>query len=826
MSSHVENALKRATELIDVGQKAQALRDLSDMIERERRQYRRQWSKTLEDSVVLLVRLSCELRDNAYIKNTLSSYRHMAQIQAPGSLELVIKEMLDLSEERVAKALAQCGKAGANIEDLDLDEQEVVQDKLAQRSEQAILIPWLKFAWENLRNVLDILRNNQGLEQSYHATAHRAFKFCQTYSRKLEFRRLCELLRTHLSMQTKFAQQAAQQQQAEGGQAVDLPPAFKLSGESMELHLQTRLEQLRVATALHLWVEGFKSIEDISQIVNLGARKPSAQLMATYYAKLAVMFLASGSFLFHALALRSYYDLNRERNKSLTKAQIESMASSTLLAALAVPLLNAETQVLEKEKNRRMSVLCGFEFNPDRDSLLAQLRTSRVLDDCSSEVRSLFYALEGGRLGEAEFDPQTLVQRIAPHIRWVRQDAKLEPYAQNLDHLLLLRLMGQLSQVFSTIRLEHLHNQVGLLAELSQGGMTALQAEVLIVRAIRHKQLSSAIKIDHGLKLVRFTHHPLDHVQTKQCLKDLAVGLAQALAVPSAVAAAAADENKEDLLHVMEREAIALEARKQTIVQRKLEISTLAVFRDKQRVERDEQARQERLEQERLWVQKIAQEEAQRVSERAEKERLQQQIELDLKLNGIDTRTLDKSTTEFLSVQDKERLIREKQEKQHNQAVEAEKRIQSKTKRFDSLVRASRDAERPKLVKLEQERQIQEKQDEEHASAQRLEEARQLIAQKLQTQRELQDPAFAPSVVEQYFAFAEKAMREHYLLAVRHQREQEYQRKLGAKLERAEQRRTEAARMRKQAVEDSREQQRLEEDTRKRDAKLLLQQQH
>ncbi|KAH9251344.1 hypothetical protein BASA81_010755 [Batrachochytrium salamandrivorans] len=822
MSSHVENALKRATELIDVGQKSQALRDLSDMIERERRQYRRQWSKTLEDSVLLLVRLSCELRDNTYIKNTLSSYRHMAQVQAPGSLELVIKEMLDLSEDRVAKALAQCGKAGANIEDLDLDEQEIVQDKLAQRSEQAILIPWLKFAWENLRNVLDILRNNQGLEQSYHATAHRAFKFCQTYSRKLEFRRLCELLRTHLSMQTKFAQQAAQQQLVDGGQAVELLPTFKLSGESMELHLQTRLEQLRVATALHLWVEGFKSIEDISQIVNLGARKPSAQLMATYYAKLAVMFLASGSFLFHALALRSHYDLNRERNKSLTKVQIESMASSTLLAALAVPLLNAETQVLEKEKNRRMSVLCGFEFNPDRDSLLAQLRASRVLEDCSNEVKSLFYALEGYP-GEAEFDPQTLVQRLAPHIKWVRQDVKLEPYAQNLDHLLLLRLMGQFSQVFSTIQLNHLHDQVKLLAELSQGGLTALEAEVLIVRAIRHKQLSNAIKIDHGLQLLRFTNHPLDHVQTKQCLKDLAVGLT--LAVAPLTVTTKVEENEHDLLQVIEREALELETRKQVIIQRKLEISTLAVFREKQRVEREEQARQERLEQERLWVQKIAQEEAQRVLERVEKERIQQQIELDLKLNGIDTRTLDRTTTEFLSVQDKERLIREKQEKQQNQALEAEKRIQSKTKRFDFLVRAARDAERPKLIKLEQEHQIQEKQDEQQASSQRLEEAQQLITQKLQTKQEL-DQAFVPTVVDQFLAFSEKSMREQYLLVVRHQREQEYHRKLDAKLERAEQRRNEAARMRKQAMEDNREQQRLEEDARKRDAKLLQQQQH
>jgi hypothetical protein len=49
------------------------------------------------------------------------------------------------------------------------------------------------------RNVLDILRNNSRLEALYAMAAGRAFQFCLHYKRTTEFRRLCDILRNHLS---------------------------------------------------------------------------------------------------------------------------------------------------------------------------------------------------------------------------------------------------------------------------------------------------------------------------------------------------------------------------------------------------------------------------------------------------------------------------------------------------------------------------------------------------------------------------------------------------------------------------------------------------
>lgn len=70
-------------------------------------------------------------------------------------------------------------------------------------------------------------------------TAHRAFQFCKQYKRPTEFRRLCEIIRNHLANLNKYRDQR------------DRPDLS--APESLQLYLETRFEQLKIATELELW---------------------------------------------------------------------------------------------------------------------------------------------------------------------------------------------------------------------------------------------------------------------------------------------------------------------------------------------------------------------------------------------------------------------------------------------------------------------------------------------------------------------------------------------------------------------------------------------
>lgn len=70
-------------------------------------------------------------------------------------------------------------------------------------------------------------------------TAHRAFQFCKQYKRTTEFRRLCEIIRNHLANLNKYRDQR------------DRPDLS--APESLQLYLDTRFEQLKIATELGLW---------------------------------------------------------------------------------------------------------------------------------------------------------------------------------------------------------------------------------------------------------------------------------------------------------------------------------------------------------------------------------------------------------------------------------------------------------------------------------------------------------------------------------------------------------------------------------------------
>jgi translation initiation factor 3 subunit A len=183
---------------------------------------------------------------------------------------MVFRRFIELAEGKVTEAQAQAQQQLLDsIDDLEASEtpesvmlSTVSSEQNRDRTDRAVVTPWLKFLWETYRTVLEILRNNARLEQMYQATAHQAFNFCRVYSRKTEFRRLCDLLRNHLQNVAKYSNQ---------------PHSINLNDpETLQRHLDTRFSQLNVAADLELWQEAFRAVEDIHSLITMSKRPPKA----------------------------------------------------------------------------------------------------------------------------------------------------------------------------------------------------------------------------------------------------------------------------------------------------------------------------------------------------------------------------------------------------------------------------------------------------------------------------------------------------------------------------------------------------------------------
>lgn len=190
----------------------------------------------------------------------------------------------------------------------------------------------------------------------YQQIAQQAFKFCLKHQRKVEFRRLCETLRLHLSNVAKYSHQ---------------PHSINLSDpDTLQHHLDTRFAQLNTSVELELWQEAFRSVEDIHNLLTMAKKAPRPAMMANYYEKLTKIFLVSGNALYHAAAWARYYALVTSIGGK-SDEELSKLAGQVLVSALAVPVgRHTEEQDEVKGKLGRLTALLGLAKMPTRAGLL------------------------------------------------------------------------------------------------------------------------------------------------------------------------------------------------------------------------------------------------------------------------------------------------------------------------------------------------------------------------------------------------------------------------------------------------------------------------
>ncbi|KIP03308.1 hypothetical protein PHLGIDRAFT_111050 [Phlebiopsis gigantea 11061_1 CR5-6] len=743
--SKPETVLKQAEGLVSVGQTHAALQSLTEMFSSKR--FRSTPLASLEPIMLRFVELCVDMRKGRTAKEGLMQYKNIAQNTSVQSIEVVISRFIQLADAKVQEAQEKADKAVAvDVDDLEASETPesillgaVSGDQSKDRTDRALVTPWLKFLWESYRTALETLKNNARLETVYQQIAQQAFRFCLKHERKVEFRRLCETLRLHLANVAKYSHQA---------HSINLSDP-----ETLQHHLDTRFAQLNTSVELELWQEAFRSVEDVHNLLTMAKKAPRPAMMANYYEKLTKIFLMSGNALYHAASWGRYYTIVISTGGK-SDEDLRRLAGQVLISALAVPVgaksLDGEDG---KGKNQRLTALLGLTKTPTRNGLLKDALSRNVLKLSPEPIKELYNILE------VTFDPLTLCSTIAPLFQSLGDDSSYAPYLPLLQHALLSRLLSQLSQVYSSIKIDNLLELVApLRASTAEGSsfFDAEQVEAYVMGCARRGELN--IRVDHGLGSITFVDGTFSIIEdpssstmastsaiqpstsevVRTRLSGLATCLHNSLATLYPPAPLAEEEQQAKfsaLVAAAQAERKALQLRRSIVARRRELAIELAARKEKEEASRRaELSRKEKDEQERRRAEEARTREVERARREIEAIRNEEARKLAQSLKEKGTLKVDVTEMENLSTDNLMRLQVEQLEKEKKELNE---RMRIISKRLDHVERAYRKDERPLLAKDYEMQQESDQAAHEAAQKARIETARLSHQQDIETKKGL-----------------------------------------------------------------------------------------
>ena len=714
-----EAVLKRADELINVGQAPAALQELHEFT--YSRRFKQGPASSLEPLMERFLDLCVDQRRGRAAKDALVQFKNAFQNTEPNSIEHVIKHFVRVAETKVAEAQSRADAAAEMLEVDDLEETEtpesillgsVSQDQERDRTDRTLVTPWLKFLWEAYRSALDLIKNNTRLETAYQQTANHALRFCLEHQRKTEFRRLCDVLRQHLQSVARSTHHM---------NAIDFSDT-----DTLQRHLETRFLQLNCAVDLELWQEACRSVEDVHNLLTIAKRAPRGAMLADYYDKLARIFIVSDNHLFHAAAWNRYYALARLTLNS--DEDQERMASFVLLSALAVPVIASSApgtgnvtkgrtdflQIDSESRHRagRLNALLGLSRTPTRAGLLREALNRNVLRRVRPELRDLYNILE------VEFHPLSICKKIEPILGHIAKDPEMVKYVKPLHSVVLTRLFQQLSQVYDSVKLSQIMELVSAfkapynyteadvekfcLNACKRGHLflridhiaQAITFEDDVFRAEIHPAMGSGLDTD----TVRLQATPSELVRTQ--LARLADSLDRSLRVVEGNQLEVAQEARAKALaeaaqYSGEEHAEAL-YRKSLIDRRKEILRERAKRREEEAVQaREEKLRQQAEAEKQRFAEEARKREVERVRKEMEAAKLEEarKIAQSLKERG----GLELPEEEFAKL-DKDQLVQLQVQQIEKEKKELDDRLRAVQRRMDHLERAFRREEQPLLI--------------------------------------------------------------------------------------------------------------------------------
>ena len=742
-----ENVLRRAEDLIAIDQPDVALQKLYNFIISKRAKHIDPTTPQLLDIFKLFIKLAINKRFTKDIKDALYQYKKMIQGLTSSigyeNLENLTKFLLqtanlklndaqleanDAAEIAIEKSIASAAAASKLVysrvdddedddedkdinDNVDIDESDdedainfeispenillssVTTDDSVERSNKEFFLPWLKFVWECYRTVLELLRNNSKLETSYCQVSLQAFQFCIKYDRKSEFKRLCELLKTHLLSINK------------GDYYED---SINLSKpDTLQKFLDVRFQQLNTAVKLELWKESFKSIEDVHGLMKYSKRSPKPVALINYYNNLAKIFQVSNDYAYASAARQKIFQL-LIKSPIITDDELKDNATIYLLTLLSIPILDSfknsfSTQTgltdaeFYKRKNNKLSNLLNLNQTPTRDSLLNSNVLNIVLKYADEDIVKLY------NLIEKSFNPLTFHSNVENILVKISNNDKFTSFIQPLKEVFITKIISKISTLYDSIKFDFFHKLSSYNTEIFN--YNEFEFEDLLVSGEYSNLIKCEVEIDDEAGVVNFNDKIYSSSTTSSInsrLYDLQKALTTAVNIINFDQIKLAKEQLNEKLIKNANETFEVEKQNilhtaELIKQREIELATL---KKEEAAQLEKQKAEELLKQKRNEEERIKQEAEKHEKERIEKTR--KEIDLANKKNivkDINSRGVIQIKFDDVKNMTEDEIRQYSYQKLEEQTQKLEEQSNAIFKRMDYIERAERVYEIPILKK-------------------------------------------------------------------------------------------------------------------------------
>lgn len=156
--------------------------------------------------------------------------------------------------------------------------------------------------------------------------------------------------------------------------------------------------------------------------------------------------------------------------------------------------LDAAGWINDGSRQARMAALLGYASHPQRETLVAEVQSRSVLDNCAEELRSLHTILE------TDVNALRLADRLEPILAFVEKESAYQEYVKPLKKVAAFRLLQQLSVLYDSVDLDSL-KKLGRFCSYSE-------IETIALEALKARILQ--LRIDHRRRCILFESNLFD----------------------------------------------------------------------------------------------------------------------------------------------------------------------------------------------------------------------------------------------------------------------------------------------------------------------------